>query len=95
MANFACDPAPFLPFGAHVEDGWHRPPRTRMALGGEPPRRHEEYAIVSLEPPPHPVHARMALTDVVNLLEQNFPVRVLSHFLSLLSLGLLKFGSSV
>lgn len=70
MANFACNPAPFLSFGAHVEDGWHRPMRTRMALGGEPPRRHEEYAIISLEPPPHPAHARMALTDVVNLLEQ-------------------------
>jgi hypothetical protein len=66
-----------------------------MALGGEPPRHHEEYAIVSLEPPPHPVHTRMALTDVVNLLEQNFPIRVLSHFLSTLGLGLLEFGSSV
>jgi hypothetical protein len=40
-----------------------------MTLGGEPPCHHEEYAIVSLEPPPHPAHARMALTDVVNLLE--------------------------
>lgn len=41
MANFACDPAPFLPFGAHVVQGWHRPARARLAIGGEPPRRHE------------------------------------------------------
>ena len=47
MANFACDPAPFLLFGAHDEQGWHHPARTRLALGGEPPRRHEEYAIAS------------------------------------------------
>ena len=38
MANFACDPVPFLPFGAHVEDGWQRSARSRVALGGEPPR---------------------------------------------------------
>ena len=47
MANFACDPAPFLLFGAHDEQGWHHPARTRLALVGEPPRRHEEYAIAS------------------------------------------------
>jgi hypothetical protein len=95
MANFACDPTPFLLFGAHVENGWHRLARTRVAIGGEPPRRHEEYAIVSLEPPPHPAHARVTLAYVVNLLQQNFPVRVLSSFLSPLGLGLLEFGSAV
>jgi len=66
-----------------------------MALGGKPPRCHEEYGIISMDPPPHPAHARQALTDVVAFLEANFPVRVFSHFLSPLGLGLLEFGSSV
>lgn len=95
MANFACDPTSFIPFGAHIEDGWQRPARTRVAIGGEPPRRHEEYAIVTLVPPPLPVHARVTLTDVVNLLEANFPVRVESYFLSPLGLGLVEFGSAM
>lgn len=95
MANFTCDPAPFLPFSAHVEDGWLRLARARLALGGEPPRRHEEYAIVSMELLPHPLHARLALTDIVNFLQEHFPVRILSSFLSPLGLGLLEFGSTV
>lgn len=95
MANFTCDPTPFLPFGTHVEDGWLRPARARLALGGEPPCRHEEYAIVSMEPPPHLMHARFALTDVVHFLEEHFPVRVLSSFLSPLRLGLLEFRFTV
>jgi hypothetical protein len=95
MANFACDPTPFLPFIAHVENGWRHPARTRVTIGGEPPRHHEEYAIVSLEPPSHLAHARVTLADVVNLLQQNFLVRVLSSFLSPLRLGLLEFGSTV
>lgn len=48
-----------------------------------------------MDPPPHPAHARLALTDVVTFLEEHFPVRVLSSFLSPLGLGLLEFGSSV
>lgn len=48
-----------------------------------------------MEPPPHPMHARVALTDVVNFLEAHFPVRVLSSFLSPLGLGLVEFGSTV
>lgn len=95
MANFTCDPAPFLPFGAHVEDGWLRPMWARLALGGEPPRGHKEYTIVSMEPPPHPMHARLALTDVINFVQEHFPVRIMSSFLSPLGLGLLEFGSSV
>lgn len=69
MVNFACDPAPFLPFGAHVEDGWMCPARARVALDGESPRCHEEYAIMSMDPPSHPMHARLALTDVIHFLE--------------------------
>jgi hypothetical protein len=95
MENFTCDPAPFLPFSAHVEDGWLRSTRARLALAGDPPRRHEEYAIMSTEPPPHPMHVWLALTDVVNFLQEHFPVRILSSFLSPIGLGLLEFGSSV
>lgn len=95
MANFACDPSPFIPFGAHVENGWQRPARSRVAIGGEPPRRHEEYAIVTLDPPPPPQHARVTLTDVVNLLQDNFPVRIVSHYLSPLGLGLVEFGTAI
>lgn len=97
MANFACDPTPYLPFGAHVENGWQRPARSRVAIGGEPPRCHEEYGIISMDLPPPPALARQALTEVVAFLEANFPVRVFSHFLSPLGLGLglLEFGSSV
>jgi hypothetical protein len=82
MANFECDPAPFLPLGAHVVDGGLRPARARVALGGEPPRCHEEYAIISMDPPPHPMHARLALADAVQFLEEHYPVRVFSSFLS-------------
>jgi hypothetical protein len=31
----------YAPVGLHVEHGWNRPARARVALGGELPRRHE------------------------------------------------------
>lgn len=95
MANFVCDPNPFVPFGAHLEEGWHRPARSRVAISGEPPCRHEEFAIVTLDPPPPSEHARVALNDVVHLLQDNFPVRVASHILSPLGLGLVEFDSAI
>jgi hypothetical protein len=48
MANFPIDPAPYLIAGLTVEHGWNRPARGRVALGGEPTREHEDYAIVSI-----------------------------------------------
>lgn len=95
IANFMCDPTLYLPLGAHVEDGWQRPACSWVAISGEPPRCHKEYAIVSMEPAPHPIHARATLTNVVNFLENQYPVRIFSSFLSPLGLGLLEFGSSV
>lgn len=94
MAIFVCNPQPFLPDGAHIEHGWQRPARSRVALGGEPPRRHEEYAIVTLHPaaPEHLVPA--ALQAVVQHFEHAFPVRVESSFRSPLGLGLYKFQSA-
>lgn len=93
MANFACDPMPFVLFGFHIEDGWQRPARARVALGGEAPRRHEEYAILTLNPAPPPNEAAAVLDQLVDQLEDQFPMRVLSHFLSPLGLGLVQFGS--
>ncbi|KAG2538202.1 hypothetical protein PVAP13_9NG345100 [Panicum virgatum] len=73
MVNFACNPQPYLPQGAHVEHGWYRPARSRITLGGEPPRRHEEYAIVVLEPQPNEDEVMDLLRDVVDLFEQDYP----------------------
>ncbi|CAN6196796.1 unnamed protein product [Urochloa humidicola] len=94
MANFQCNPNPYLPPGAHVEDGWLRPARSRVALGGEPPRRHEDYAIITLHPQPADEFVLEALRDVVEHLEDEFPVRILSHYRSPLGLGLVQFQSA-
>jgi hypothetical protein len=52
MANFPVNPRPFLVAGLQVEHGWNRPARGRIALGGEPTRDHEDYAVVSITPMP-------------------------------------------
>ncbi|CAN6248342.1 unnamed protein product [Urochloa humidicola] len=93
MANFICNPHPYLPVGAHVEDGWHRPARSRIALGGEPPRRHEDYAIIVLHPEPLEEVALAVMHDVADHLEQVHPVRILSQYRSPLGLGLVQFQS--
>jgi acyl-coenzyme A thioesterase PaaI-like protein len=49
MANFPCNPMLFTPAGLHAQHGWHRPARARVTLGGELARRHEQYAVISLE----------------------------------------------
>jgi hypothetical protein len=51
MANIEVDPAPFVPKGMNVED-WARPTRGRIVITTNPPRHHEEYAIISIDPPP-------------------------------------------
>ena len=94
MVNFACNPQPYLPQGAHVEHGWYRPARSRITLGGEPARRHEEYAIVVLEPQPNEDEVMDLLRDVVDLFEQDYPVRVQSFFRNPLGLGLVQFQSA-
>jgi hypothetical protein len=52
MVNFSVNPAPFLVAVLMVNHGWNRPARGRMALGGEPTREHEDYAIVRINPMP-------------------------------------------
>ena len=62
-------------------------------MGGEAPRRHEEYVILTLNPAPPPHDAAAVLDHLVDQLEERFPVRVLSHFLLPLGLGLIQFGT--
>jgi hypothetical protein len=50
MANFPVNPRPFLVAGMAVDHGWNRPARARVALGGEPTREHEDFAIVFHQP---------------------------------------------
>jgi hypothetical protein len=51
MANFPVNPDPFVPDGLGIED-WARPARGRIIISDNPPRRHNEYAIITLNPPP-------------------------------------------
>ena len=60
----------------HVQHGWEQPARARVALGGEPPRRHEEYAIIELEPLPPLQQVQALLEEIVEFLQLQFPVRV-------------------
>ncbi|CAO2208316.1 unnamed protein product [Urochloa humidicola] len=94
MANFQCNPTPYLPAGAHVEHGWQRPARGRVALGGEPPRRHEDYAVVTLDPMPAEEFVLDVLRDVTDHLEHEYPVRTVSRYRSPLGLGLVQFQST-
>lgn len=72
MANFPVDPHPFLLGDMLIDHGWNRPARGRIALGGEPTREHEEYAIVSVQPMPEENdQLRPTLTVVSHFLEHN------------------------
>src|SRR5207244_2467433 len=77
-----------------VQDGWHRPARGRMALGGEPPRLHEDYGIVTLEPMVEEEYLVEALAEAIDFMEHHHDLRILTSCLSPLGLGLLKFGTA-
>jgi hypothetical protein len=94
MANFVVDPAPFVPEGLELED-WARPARGRIVINGNPPRRHDEYAIVSLAPPPPPDLLNEAMEEVVAFLEEEQHAVIRSYCLSPLGLCLLQFSSSL
>lgn len=96
MANFPVNPQPFLVRDMQVDHGWNRPARGRLALGGEPPREHEEYAIVSIQPPPPALEQLRPTLDLVcNFLEHDQRVRISTAHLSPLGLGLIKLHSVV
>jgi hypothetical protein len=89
MANFPVDPYPFLIAGLVVEYGWNRLVRGRMALGGEPTREHEDFAIVMINPmPQEAAQQRLTLNLVCDFLEHAQHVQVLELHLSPLGLAL-------
>lgn len=91
MANFLVNPQLFLVAGMNIELGWNRPARARVALGGEPTREHEDFAIVTLDPMPEdPDQLHPMLGFVSNFLEQDQNVCITAGFLSPLGLGLIK-----
>lgn len=94
MANFAVDLAPFIPEGLEIED-WAWPLCGRIIVSGNPPRLHEEYAIVIVLPPPQQNHLYEAMDKVVDYFEEEHRVRVLSSCLSPLGLCLIQFHSPV
>jgi hypothetical protein len=94
MANFAVDPTPFVPEGLEIED-WARPTHGRIVINGNPPRRHDEYAIVSLAPPPPPDHLHEAMEEVVAFLEEEQHAVIRSCCLSPLGSCLVQFSSSL
>ena len=74
-----------------VEHGWNRPACGRLALGGEPTRKHEDYAIVSFNPMPQEVNQlRPTLNVVCHFLEHAHRVRIIESHLSPLGLGLIR-----
>jgi hypothetical protein len=94
MANFVVDPVPFVPTGLEVED-WARPARGRIIINGNPPHRHEEYAIITVHPPPQQNQLYEAMDEVVQFFEEEHHVRVQSICLSPLGLCLIQFHSLV
>jgi hypothetical protein len=52
----------------NVED-WARPTRGRIVITANPPRRHEEYAIISIDPPPPANQIYEAIDEVLEYFE--------------------------
>jgi hypothetical protein len=94
MANFMVNPALYVPKGLEVED-WARPARGRIIIFGNPPLRHEEYAIATVLPPPQQHLLYEAMDEVMDYFEEVHHVRVLSSCLSPLGLCLIQFQSPV
>jgi hypothetical protein len=88
------DPTPFIPEGLEIEV-WARPTRGWIVISGNPPRRHDEYAIISLTPPPPPYQLHNAMEEVVTFLEEVQHAVVLSCCLSPLGPCLVQFSSSL
>jgi len=51
MANFPVNLEPCIPLGFDLEH-WVRPARGTTLISGNPPRRHDDYAIAMLHPHP-------------------------------------------
>jgi hypothetical protein len=68
MANFLVNPDPFVPDGLGIED-WARPARGRIIINDNSPRHHDEYAIITLNPPPPQNQLHDAMEEIVDFLE--------------------------
>jgi hypothetical protein len=64
-------------------------------IGGEPPIRHEEFATALLLPTPLENLVPHALTEVSQMVEGNFNVKVVSTHRSTLGRGLFHLGSTM
>ena len=93
MANFTYDPTPFLPFGAHMEDGWQRLARIRVTLGGELERHYSTPSFPSTHCRTRSMLAPCSTMSSISL--RRIFRSESSHFLSPLGLGLVEFSSSV
>jgi hypothetical protein len=94
MANFEVDPAPFVLEGMNVED-WARSARGRIIIAANPPRRHEEYAIISIDPPPPANQIYEAINEVLECFEDEHGVRFRSCYPSPLGLCLAQFPLAI
>jgi hypothetical protein len=75
----------------NVED-WARPARGRIVIMANPPRRHEEYAIISIDPPPPANQIYKAINEVLEYFEDEHRVRFHSCCPSPLGLCLAQFS---
>jgi hypothetical protein len=96
MANFEVNPIPYVPVGFDLEQ-WARPARGRLVVAGDPHRRHEQWAIVTMNPPPQQLvqHVLQAIDDVVDYFQDQHMVQVRSACASPLWLCLLEFRNAV
>jgi hypothetical protein len=89
MANFTADLMLFDPEGMNVEE-WARPARGRFIITANPSRHHEEYTIISVNPPPPTNHVYEAIDEFMEYFEEVRRIR----FRSLLSFAIgAMFGS--
>jgi hypothetical protein len=94
MVNFVVNLGPYVPEGLQLEE-WARPARGRIVIADNPPRRHEEYAIVTVFPPPPQHLLYNAMDEVVEYFEEEHRVDIQSSCLSPLGLCLLQFHSTI
>lgn len=97
MANFDVNPIPYIPTCFDLEQ-WARPARGRIIVSGNPPRAHEQYAIVTMTPAPQPLNLHQlhqAIDDVIDYFEGLMQVHVVSVCPSPLGLCLLEFRSAI
>lgn len=69
MANFVVNPVLFAPEGLQIEK-WVRPARGCIVILGNPPRRHDDYAIATVFPLPQQNQLYAAMDEVIDFLRK-------------------------